>query len=102
MILCGQGKINLAPRYCGNAATELHCWGLGEQNFRYYCDDCKRWSYNYDRDSGDLYKSTCRYYRPVVQPVVGSEDALCVEVFMHAACRLLRACEGWERPKTST
>lgn len=31
---------------------------------------------------------------PIVQPVVGSEAAVCLEIALHAACRLLRICAG--------
>ena len=33
-------------------------------------------------------------YLPIVQPVVGSEQAIAMEVALHAACRLLRICKG--------
>ena len=32
-------------------------------------------------------------YLPIVQPVVGSEQAIAMEVALHAACRLLRICK---------
>lgn len=33
-------------------------------------------------------------YLPIVQPVVDSEQAIAMEVALHAACRLLRICKG--------
>lgn len=42
----------------------------------------------------DIDNDWLRFYLPIVQPIVGSEQAIAMEVALHAACRLLQICKG--------
>ena len=72
-------------------AAELHwCWNNILHSLAVCAEDVER-SRKFDRDwheDGDRY-----LYLPIVQPVVGSEQAIAMEVALHAACRLLRICK---------
>jgi len=43
-----------------------------------------------DSDHARAYPRDRHFYLPIVQPVMGSEQAVAMELAMHAACRLLR------------
>lgn len=47
-----------------------------------------------ERRDADTYADGGNLYLPIVQPVVGSEQAIAMEVALHTACRLLRICKG--------
>ena len=80
----------------GNAqrpAAETH-WAIvpqGESVVWPVCEDCNRESRAFDKRH---YKLRRLLYLPIVKNVMGSDSAVCVEVFMHAVCRLLRLRDG--------
>lgn len=54
------------------------------------CTECAPMSQEIDRSFDERGLVVGHLYLPIVQPVVGSEQAIAMEVALHAACRLLR------------
>ena len=60
-------------------------WGI--------CNKCVLVSREADRSLESERDDITHLHLPIVQPVVGSEQAIAMEVALHAACRLLRICK---------
>lgn len=93
--------VSFGVQDCRNDATEHHYFAHSRQGPvgalahsvpLPVCDDCAVRSRKHD----EVWKirpdaSIAVWYGRLARPIVGSEDSLMVECFMHAAMRLLRA-----------